>query len=368
MSSTQLGFEAKIVPELADKVAPVGAYAPHPDNPRTHNIANIQASLLEHGQRTEIVVQKSSGWIVKGNGTYEAILALGWTEAAFDVQEMDDDTAYGYMLADNKASDQSKYDRKKLIAGLEKMVAGPGLESTLWMVDELEDLISEEDAVPVAQVAAFQGDYNEPEESQAARAAAAAAPGDKRREIPLVFTLEQHAEFIGWLKTLQKRWNVKGTLATVYAAVKRQAEAEVTATAPLTGSPITEDVRVAERRAALTEFRDLIITLGADKEFRGTWLLGQLQGTIAAQKESAPVGGGTVAVAPVAMAVEEEGPAEFTEEALAERDAEIDRQFAAALVMATAVAESAPLAEEPEAEAASPDQMAAFDIEMGGEG
>jgi hypothetical protein len=274
VADTVATFQSRIVPELADKARPLTDAQPHPDNARKHKIDRIKRSLLDHGQRTVIVVQRSTGFVVKGNGTWEAARQLGWEEIAQDWQEMDDEQAYAYLLADNKASDASEYDVKKLRGALEKMVAGPGLDTTLWDVDELEDLIAQDEA-PIVE-AEFKGSFAESEENRAARIAASqtAEPGQKRREIPLVFTAADHALFVGWLKTLQKRWSISGTMATVYAAVKRQAEAEEGAVR--VGAPITQEASAQERQHALGEFRDLITTLGLAREYKGGWLVEQL--------------------------------------------------------------------------------------------
>ena len=321
MGTEQLGFEANIAPELAHLRQPIGKFTYHPDNARKHNIGKIQQSLVAHGQRTPIVVQASTGFVCKGNGTLEAARGLGWLEIAADLHELSDDQAYAYCLADNRASDQASYDAKKLIAGLEKMVAGPGLADTLFELDDLEDLIAQEDAVPAAQVAAFTGGFNEPEEQAKAREEAGKKPGDKRVEVPLLFTKEQHVLFVGWLKTLQKKWNVTGTFATVYAAVKRQAEAEDAGTVTVVGEPLTEEVRVAERRSALNEFLGLILSTGGpDREFRGLWLIAQLEGMMYAQKASKPVAGGStpapVEAPMIPFETVPEGPAPEAEEDL----------------------------------------------------
>jgi len=279
----EIGYEARIAPEIKDLAVPIHRFNQHPENPRKHKIGEIQQSLLAHGQRTPIVVQKSSGFIVKGNGTHEAAEALGWLEIAAVVQDMDDDKAMSYLLADNRTSDQNltAWDRDKTVALLEQMVAGPaGLTGSLFSIDELEDLIAEEGTAAVTGDP-FAGGFNETPESRAAREAQAKATGSKRREIPLTYTVEDHARFVGWLKVLQKRWGTSGTMVTVYEAVRRQVEAEEGGVIA-TGDTLSGDSRALERYAALKDLRDLMLTLGTDRDYKGTWVVAQIQGAMAA--------------------------------------------------------------------------------------
>lgn len=52
-----------------------------PNNVRIHtkrNLDTIKNSLKEFGQVKPILVQKSTNYIIAGNGTYQAAKALGW--------------------------------------------------------------------------------------------------------------------------------------------------------------------------------------------------------------------------------------------------------------------------------------------------
>lgn len=282
-----LGYKAKIAPEIEADARDIRTAQPHPANARKHDLERIKQSLTKYGQRFTIVVQASTGFVVKGNGTWQAARDLGWERLAMSLQDLDDDTAEGFLYADNHASDSAEYDRAKLIAGLEKYVEGPGLFDTLWTIDELEDLIAAEDAVPEAGATAFTGALAEAPEVTAARIAAGEVMGDKRREIPLVYTVADHALFVGWIKGLQKKWGAGGVMGTVYEAVKRQAELEGTGVAT-SGEVVTEDTRTMERRAALSDFRDLIYTLGEDRDYRGSWLVAQLNAAAGLSSSSEP--------------------------------------------------------------------------------
>lgn len=258
---TDLGYATKIAPELAGMVKPIGDVKRHPQNIRTHDIPKIAQSLQAHGQRTPIVVQESTGLIVKGNGTHEAAELLGWTEIAVLTQEMDDLEAITYLLADNKASDKAKYDRKQTMKVLDSITADQASiwELTGWTAEEREDL---DDPVerPVAE---FGGDYADAGAANEARKTAAAREGTKMKEVPVVLTIADHAIFMANLEQCQKAWGTSGKIATIVEAVARAASGEVAR--PQT----TNDT--ALRAAMLRDARDYFLTDG-----RPTWTMGAI--------------------------------------------------------------------------------------------
>jgi hypothetical protein len=75
-------------------------------------------SLERFGQVKPVIVQRSTGFIVAGNGTTAAAERLGWKQVKVHVQDMDDETALAYLVADNATSDGSSYDKGKLLDGM----------------------------------------------------------------------------------------------------------------------------------------------------------------------------------------------------------------------------------------------------------
>jgi hypothetical protein len=146
---------------------------------------------------------------------------LGWTDIAMSIEDFDDSTALQYLFADNKASDLATYDRERVVEGLRKLEAGPGIMDTLWTVDELEDLefgLKGADTLPIED---FTGDYAMDRSDVAADRGVSA--GVKMREIPVLLTVADHAEFIANLRILQEAYKMTGTVALIVEAVKRQA-------------------------------------------------------------------------------------------------------------------------------------------------
>lgn len=99
-----------IAPELESLVVPIDRVRPHPDNPRLHDIDRIRESVRKHGQSTPLTVHAQSALILKGNGTYAAMLELGATHIAAVFKHVDAQEAQAYLLDDNHASDGARYD------------------------------------------------------------------------------------------------------------------------------------------------------------------------------------------------------------------------------------------------------------------
>lgn len=89
-----------------------------PNNVRVHTKRNLDAlkkSLEEFGQVKNIIVQKSTNYIVAGNGLYQAAKALGWDEITCNVIDIEDDKAKALCILDNRSGDLSQMDEKNLL-------------------------------------------------------------------------------------------------------------------------------------------------------------------------------------------------------------------------------------------------------------
>jgi len=94
-----------------------------PNNVRIHtkrNLDTIKKSLSEFGLYKPIVVQKSTHYIVAGNGTYQAAKALGWEEIECNVIDIDDEKAKALLIVDNRSGDLSQMDEKSLLDFLQE--------------------------------------------------------------------------------------------------------------------------------------------------------------------------------------------------------------------------------------------------------
>ena len=218
-------YEAKIAPSLQGLEVDAYTIKPHPKNIRRHALDAIQRSLHKYGQMKPIVVQKSTSYIIAGNGTYLAATGLGWMTIAASVVDINDEEAMGYLLADNRASDLSAYDKEKLKDALQLLSDGPGLFDTLWTVDEYEDLLAEDPNAVTTERSEFTGTYIETDEQMEARQAAAQGSrsnGTERmsmKEVPLLIKAEEHAAFIKRLKAIGQQLNQTSILGIIFACV-----------------------------------------------------------------------------------------------------------------------------------------------------
>jgi len=115
---------------------------PDPANARKHserNIEEISRSLCEFGQHRPYVVQRSTGRIIIGNGMYEAMLLLKWTEGQAVYVDDDDTRAIRRALADNRTAELAEWD-ENVLAALLRSVANDG-EIPGWTALEVESLL-----------------------------------------------------------------------------------------------------------------------------------------------------------------------------------------------------------------------------------
>jgi ParB-like chromosome segregation protein Spo0J len=110
-----------IVAELRPLARSIDEARLDPANENVHDegsIAAIAASLARYGQRTPIVVNKKTGYIAKGNGTWLAARKNGWTKLAMVFVTDDASTHTGYRLADNRTAQLAHFDDERLAASI----------------------------------------------------------------------------------------------------------------------------------------------------------------------------------------------------------------------------------------------------------
>jgi hypothetical protein len=119
------------ISDMRVDLVPIDSVSEHPDNARRGDVETVRASLRAHGQYVPIVVQRSTGHIVKGNHTHRAAKEEGFTEIAVLFRDYSDDQARRVMLMDNASSDKGTYDTSDLVAllaALEGDFAGTGYD------------------------------------------------------------------------------------------------------------------------------------------------------------------------------------------------------------------------------------------------
>jgi len=124
---------------LAIEYVPADAVQRHPDNPRQGDVGAIHTSITKNGVYRPLIVQRSTGYILAGNHTYEAMLYSDMDEVPVVYRDVDDETARRIMLADNRTADLGDYDNAVLADLLQSL---PDLDGTGYDGDDLDDLLT----------------------------------------------------------------------------------------------------------------------------------------------------------------------------------------------------------------------------------
>lgn len=120
-------------PELLETAALVrlDTLEHYPGNARQHDDDLLVESLVTHGQYAAIRVQRSTRFVLMGNGTYDGCLFLGWTHIAVTWIDCDEHEARKLVLIDNRSSDRGRDDPgdlAALLAGLGGDYVGTGFD------------------------------------------------------------------------------------------------------------------------------------------------------------------------------------------------------------------------------------------------
>lgn len=141
---------------LRPHLVPIGSISQHPDNPKEHDLGAIAASLARFGQQVPVLVQKSTGWIVAGNGRWEALpmvaelertLEVGpgeeWTHVAAIFSDLSDLEAKAYAVADNRTHDLGGgYNDEKLAKILAELGEAGLLVGVGYDEDDVDNLLA----------------------------------------------------------------------------------------------------------------------------------------------------------------------------------------------------------------------------------
>lgn len=133
--------DVKIAPALNTLRIPIDSVSAFPGNPRQGDVGAICESLRRFGQQKPIVVQASTRYIVAGNHLWKGAKALGWTEVAANVVEMDDREASAYLIADNRTSELGAYDEEALGEMLRVLAEEGNLKATGYDADDVDDFL-----------------------------------------------------------------------------------------------------------------------------------------------------------------------------------------------------------------------------------
>jgi ParB-like chromosome segregation protein Spo0J len=121
---------------------PVADICPHPNNAKKHNLDAIARSINENGFYGAVLIQKSTGQILAGEGRYRAAIGEGLDALPVFVLDVDDDQARRILLADNRTQELGGgYDNEKLLRLLEAARNVDQLHGTGWQPKDLDKVL-----------------------------------------------------------------------------------------------------------------------------------------------------------------------------------------------------------------------------------
>jgi len=117
-----------------------------PANARSHpdeNLEAIEASLRRFGQAEPLVVQKTTGRVIGGNGRLAVMRKLGWTECDVVELAVDDLTATALGIALNRTAESATWNQDALATLLKELQVQGGLDGTGFDEEDLDKLLAE---------------------------------------------------------------------------------------------------------------------------------------------------------------------------------------------------------------------------------
>lgn len=107
------------------EVVSVASLVEDPRNARKHpsaNLAAIKASFLQFGQVEPLVVQKTTGRVIGGNGRLQVMRDLGWATCKIVRVDLDDRRAVALGLALNRSAETAEWNKPQLADLLQEIV------------------------------------------------------------------------------------------------------------------------------------------------------------------------------------------------------------------------------------------------------
>ncbi len=128
---------------LSKLLVEIDSLLPLEGNPRMGDVDAIAESLARFGQVKPIHVRASDRQILAGNHTWQAAKRLGWSQIAATFDDLDDEAAWAYSLADNRTGDLGVYDEAALLALLQSI---DDLTGTGYAQPDIDDLLRRQSA------------------------------------------------------------------------------------------------------------------------------------------------------------------------------------------------------------------------------
>ncbi len=133
--------------DMQVRTVPLKDLQEDPQNVRVHdskNLGAIRRSLVEFGQVEPLVVQKSSGLVIGGNGRLSVMRELGWLDVQVVELDLDGTKAKALALALNRTGELADWDYKALQQTLQLLQEEETnlVDDLGWTPEEINTLVA----------------------------------------------------------------------------------------------------------------------------------------------------------------------------------------------------------------------------------
>jgi hypothetical protein len=136
---------ANIAADLQPLAHPIADLVELPGNPRRGDVDAVARSYETFGQRKPVVVRSDEDGrlvVIAGNHQLAAARQLGWTHIAVaSADDLSDDAARAFALADNRTAELGGYDDQALLDLLTQVDDDALLDATGWERHHIDDLV-----------------------------------------------------------------------------------------------------------------------------------------------------------------------------------------------------------------------------------
>jgi len=123
------------------EIVPASELHCHSQNPREGDIGGIHVSIGAHKFYGALIVQRSSGTIIKGNHSFQAGVQKGIDRFPIFWIDCDDKEALEILLIDNRTSDLASYNNAALADLLQGLSNDGGIQGTGYDQEALDNLL-----------------------------------------------------------------------------------------------------------------------------------------------------------------------------------------------------------------------------------
>jgi hypothetical protein len=132
---------------LVAELVPIAELRPNPRNPNKHSeeqVERLMAALSRDKQTRPVLARRANQMLIAGHGVHTAARRLGWTEISVIFLDVDQANADRIMLADDRLSNLSELDDRR-VADLMKEIGQGDWLSTGYSVEEANKLFGQSD-------------------------------------------------------------------------------------------------------------------------------------------------------------------------------------------------------------------------------